>query len=139
MVLNIGNYLNNFSKVVFRRKIFLFQVFPADVVLNKDVYLDKNLVCAPVIKVSGQTTPFLEAVHVELTYSNTDIINIEEEFLPVGNKINLTTKYGLLLRSQNETQSTSKCQTLNESNDVYTERQRKDQLKFSFPLKSCCK
>ena len=139
MVLNIGNYLNNFSKVVFRRKFFLFQVFPADIVLNKDVYLDKNLVCAPVIKVSGQTTPFLEAVHVELTYSNTDVINIEEEFLPVGNKINFTTKYGLLLRSQNETQSTSKCQALNESNDVYTERLRKDQLKFSFPLKSCCK
>ena len=139
MVLNIGNYLNNFSKVVFRRKFFLFQVFPADAVLNKDVYLDKNFVCAPVVKVSGQTTPFLEAVHVELTYSNTDIINIEEEFLPVGNKINFTTKYGLLLRSQNETQSTSKCQTSNGSNDVYTERLRKDQLKFSFPLKSCCK
>ena len=139
MVVNIGNYLNNLDKVVFRRKFFLFQVFPADTVLNKDVYLDKILVCAPVIKVSGQTTPFLEAVHVELTYSNSDVINIEEEFLPVGNKINFTTKYGLLLRSQKETQSTSKCETLNESNDVFIERLRKDQLKFSFPLKSCCK
>ena len=121
------------------RKFLLFQVFPADAVLNKDVYLDKNLVCAPVIKVSGQTTPFLKAVHVELTYSNSDVVNIEEEFLPVGNKINFTTKYGLLLQSQNETQSTSKCQTLNESNDMYIERPRKDQLKFSFPLTSCCK
>ena len=103
------------------------------------MYFDKNLVCAPAIKVSGQTTPFLKAVHVEFTYSNSDVINIEEEFLPVGNKINFTTKYGLLLRSQKETQSTSKCQTLNESKDVYIKRLRKDQLKFSFPLKSCCK
>ena len=140
MVLNIGNYLNNLDKViVFRRIFFLFQVFPANAVLNKDVYLDRNLICAPVIKVSGQTTPFLEVVHVELTYSNSDVINIEEEFLPVGNKINFTTKYGLLLRSQKETQSTSKCETLNESNDVFIERLGKDQLKFSFSLESCCK
>ena len=117
----------------------LFQVFPADAVLNKDIHLDKNLVCAPVIKVSDQTTPFLEAVHVELTYSNSDIVNIEEEFLPVESKINFTTKYGLLLRSQKETQSTSKCQTLNDSNDVFIERPRKDQLKFSFSLKHSCK
>ena len=101
--------------------------------------MDKNLVCAPVIKVSGQTTPFLEAVHVELTYSNSDILNIEEEFLPVGSKTNFTTKYGLLLRSQKETPSTSKCQTLNDSNDVFIERSRKDQLKFSFLLKHSCK
>ena len=107
--------------------------------MNKDIHLDRNLVCAPVIKVSGQTTPFLVAVHVELTYSNSDVVNIEEEFLPVGNKINFTTKYGLLLRSQKETQSTSKCQTLNECKDVYIERPRKDQLKFSFSLKHFCK
>ena len=139
MGLNIGNYLNNLDKVVFRRNFFLFQVFPANAVLNKDVYLDRNLICAPVINVSGQTTPFLEAVHVELTYSNSDVVNIEEEFLPVGNQINFTTKYGLLLRSQKETQSTSKCEKLNESNDVFIERLRKNQLKFSFPLESCCK
>ena len=134
----VGNFLNNFSKVVFRRKFFSFQVFPADAVLNKDVHLDKNLVCVPVIEVSGQTTSFLELVHVELTYSSSDVVNIEEEFLPVGNKINFTTKYGLFLRSQEETQST-KCQTLNESNDVYIERPRKDQLKFSFSLENSCK
>ena len=101
--------------------------------------MDKNLVCVPVIKVSGQTTPFLEAVHVELTYSNTDIVNIEKEFLPVGSKTNFTTKYGLLLRSQKETPSTYKCQTLNDSNDVFIERSRKDQLKFSFLLKHSSK
>ena len=91
------------------------------------------------IKVSGQTTPFLEAVHVELTYSNSDVVNVEVEFLPVGSKTNFTTKYGLLLRSQKETPSTSKCQTLNDSNDVFIERPRKDQLKFSFSLKHSCK
>ena len=112
---------------------------PADVVLNKGVHLDENLVCAPVIKVSGQTTPFLEAVHVELTYSNSDVVNIEEEFLPVGSKINFTTKYGLLLRSQKEIPSSSKHQALNDSNDVFIERPRKDQLKFSFSLKHSCK
>ena len=91
------------------------------------------------IKVSGQTTPFLEAVHVELTYSNSDVVNIEEEFLPVDSKTNFTTKYGLLLRSEKETSSTSKHQALNESNDVFIERPRKDQLKFSFSLKHFCK
>ena len=91
------------------------------------------------IKVSGQTTPFLEAVHVEITYSNSDVVNIEEEFLPVGSKTNFTTKYGLLLRSQKETASTSKHQALNESNDVFIKRPRKDQLKFSFSLKHFCK
>ena len=103
--------------------------------------MDKNLVCAPVIKVSDQTTPFLEAVHVELTYSNSDVVNIEEEFLPVRRKINFTTKYGLLLRSQKETAPSSKSQTLNDSNDVFIERPRKDQLslKFSFSLKHSCK
>ena len=93
------------------------------------------------IRVSGhdQTTPFLEAVHVELTYSNSDVVSVEEEFLPVGSKTNFTTKYGLLLRSQKETPSTSKCQTLNDSNDVFIERPRKDKLKFSFSLKHSCK
>ena len=89
--------------------------------------------------VSGQTTPFLEAVHVELTYSNSDVVNIEEEFLPVDSKTNFTTKYGLLLRSEKETSSTSKHQALNESNDVFIERPRKDQLKFTFSLKHFCK
>ena len=119
--------------------LILLQLFPADAVLNKDVHLDKNLVCAPVIKVSGQTTPFLKAVNVELTYSNDDVANIDEEFLPVGNKFKFTTGYGLLLRSQKKTQSKSECQTLNENNDVFIERPRKDQLKFSFSLKHFCK
>jgi hypothetical protein len=117
----------------------LFQLFPADAALKKEVYLDKNLVCAPVIKVSGQTTPFLKAVYVDLTYSNNDVANIEEGFLPVGDSITFSTEYGLLLRSRKETESRSKCQTLNESNDVYIERLRKDQLKFSFSLKQFCK
>ena len=117
---------------------FPFQLFPADAVLNKEVYSDKNLVCAPVIKVSGQTTPFLKDVDVELTYSNNDVANIEEDFLPVGSRIQYTTEYGLLLRSQ-ETKSTSKCQKLNENSDVYIERLRKDRLKFLFSLKHFCK
>ena len=131
--------IDNLKKFYLGKYCVLFQVFPADAVLNKNVHLDKNLVCAPVIKVSGQTAPFLEAVHVELTYSNSDVVNIEEEFLPDGSKINFTTKYGLLLRSQKETPSTSKCKTLNDSNDVFIERPRKDQLKFSFSLKYSCK
>ena len=134
-----GNHLANLIKVVFMQITVLLQVFPADTVFNKDVHLNENLVCAPVIKVSGQKAPFLEAVHVELTYSNSDVVNIEKKFLPVGSKTNFTTKYGLLLRNHKESSSTSKCQTLNDSNDVFIERPRKDQLKFSFSLKHCCK
>ena len=97
-----------------------------------DVPSDKNMVCGPVIKISGQTTPFLKAVNVELTYSHTKVAQIEEDFLPVGNKIKFTTEHGLLLRSHKETQTKSSWQALNEGNDVYIERSRKDQVKFSF-------
>jgi hypothetical protein len=109
-------------------------LFPADAVLKEEICLDKNLVCAPVIRVSGQTTPFLKAVGVELTYSHSDVVNIEKEFLPVGKRVKFTTEYGLLLRSHKETESKSNWQALNESNDVYIERSREDQLKFSFSV-----
>ncbi len=111
------------------------QLFPADTVLNNDIHLDKNLVCAPVIEVTGQTTPFLRAVDVELTYSNKDVANIDEEFLPVGNKFKFTTGYGLLLRSHDLIESKSECETWNENNDAFIERPRIDQLKFSFSLR----
>ena len=111
-------------------------MFPADAVLNKDIRLNKSLVYAPIIRVSGQTTPFLKAVDVELTYSHSDVVNIEEEFVPVGKTIQFTTQYGLLLRSHKETDSITKWLNLNESdcNDVYIERSRKNQLKFSFSV-----
>ncbi len=109
-------------------------MFPAGTVLNKDIRLDKSLVYAPIIRISGQTTPFLKVVDVELTYSHSDVVNIEEEFLPVGKTIQFTTDYGLLMRSQEETKSITKCVNLNESNDVYIKRPRKDQLKFSFSV-----
>jgi hypothetical protein len=109
-------------------------LFPADAVVNKDIRLDKSLVCAPVIRVSGQKTPFLKAVDVELTYSHSDVVNIEEEFLPVGKTTQFTTEYGLLLRSQEETESKTKWLNINESNKVFIQRPRKDQLKFSFSV-----
>ena len=87
------------------------------------------------IKVTGQTTSFLKAVDVELTYSNNDIADIEEEFLPVGNKSEFTNEYGLMLRSQ---KSKSECETLNGSN-MYIDRPRNDQLKFLFSVKHFCK
>ena len=126
------------TSVLVQSNSFLFQVFPADTVLNKDVYSDENLVCAPVVKVSGQTTPFLKAVNVGLLYSHKDVESIEEEFLPLGNKINFTTEYGLLLRNEKKTKLN---QTLNagESHEAYIERIRKDLLKFSFSLKQFCK
>ena len=115
---------------------FVFQLLPAAASLDEDIYNDKSLVCSPVIKVSGQTTPFLEAVHVELTYSNDDVANIEHEFLPVGNKIKFSTEYGLLIRHE---ETESKCQKINEKTDVFIERPRNDQVKFSFSLKHFCK
>ena len=110
-------------------------MFPAAAVLNRDLQLDKNLVCAPVIKVTGQMTPFLKSVDVELTYSNNNAADIEEEFLPVGNKAEFTNVYGLMLRSQ---KSKSECEILNGSN-MYIERPRNDQLKFLFSVKHFCK
>ena len=110
-------------------------MFPADTVLKKDVHLDNNLICAPVIKVTGQTTPFLKAVDVELTYSNHDIADIEDNFLPVGKKSKFTDDCGLMLRSQ---KSKPECEILNGSN-LYIERPRKDQLKFLFSVKHFCK
>ena len=109
-------------------------MFPVDAVVNKDIRLNKSLVCAPVIRVSGQKTSFLKAVDVELTYSHSDVANIEEEFLPVGQTIQFTTEYGLLLRNHNETESKSNWEAVNSSNDVSIERSRKDQLKFSFSV-----
>ena len=119
---------------------FLSQLFPADTVSNKDVYLDKNpVVRAPVIKVSGQIAPFSKAVNVELIYSNNDVLKITGEFLPVGNSIKFTIAYGLLLHSRKDAESKPKWENLNESSDVYIERPRKDQLKFSFSVKHFCK
>ena len=110
-------------------------MFPADAVVNKDIRLNKNLVCAPVIRVSGQKTSFLKQIDVELTYSHSDVANIEEEFLPVGKTIQFTTEYGLLLRNHDKTESKPNWQALNKSNDVSIERSRKDQLKFLFSVK----
>jgi hypothetical protein len=110
-------------------------LFPADAVVNNEIRLNKSLVCAPVIRVSGQTTPFLKAVDVELTYSHSDVANIEEEFLPVGKTIKFTTEYGLLLHNHNETKSKSNWQALNENNDVSIERSRKDLVRFLFSVK----
>jgi hypothetical protein len=90
------------------------------------------------IKVSGQKTPFLEAVDIELIYSHSDVGSIDEEFLPVGKRVKFTTEYGLLLRSHKETGSKSNWQALNDSDDVYIERPRKDQLKFSFSVEHFC-
>ena len=92
----------------------------------------------PIIKVSGQKTPFLKAVDIELTYCHSDVGSIEEEFLPVGKRVKFTTEYGLLLHCHKETESKSDWQALNESNDVYIERSRKDQLKFSFSVEHFC-
>ena len=103
--------------------------------MNKDIRLNKSLVYAPIIRVSGQTTPFLKAVDVELTYSHSDVVNIEENFLPVEKATPFTTEYGLLMHNHNEAGSKDNWQALNESHDVFIERLRKDQLKFSFSVK----
>ena len=82
-----------------------------------------------------QKTSFLKAVDVELTYSHSEVANVEDEFLPVGKTIQFTTEYGLLLRNHNEPKSQPNWQAMNKSNDVSIERSRKDQLKFSFSVK----
>ena len=109
-------------------------MFPVNAV-NKKIRSNKSVVCAPVVRVSGQTASFLKPVDVELTYSHSDVANIEEEFLPVGKTIKLTTEYGFLLHEHNKPESTPEWQVLNGSNDVSIERSRKDQFKFSFSVK----
>ena len=116
-------------------KIYILQLFPAGALPNKDLALnEENILRAPLIRVSGQTTPFLKPVDVELTYSHSDVLAIEEEFLPVGKRIQFTTEYGLLLHSQKKPKLTSKCETLNETDNVCIERLRMDQLKFFFSV-----
>ena len=109
-------------------------MFPAGVLPNKDIPLNKENLRAPLIRVSGQTTSFLKSVDVELTYSHSDVIAIEEEFLPVGKKIPFTNEYGLLFHSKENPKLTSKCETLNEANNAYIERPKKNQLKFLFSV-----
>ena len=116
-------------------KIYILQLFPAGALPNKDLALnEENILRAPLIRVSGQTIPFLKSVDIELTYSHSDVLAIEEEFLPVGRRIQFTTEYGLLLHSQKNPTLPSKCETLNETNKVYIERPRMDQLKFFFSV-----
>ena len=104
-------------------------MLPAEVALNQD--RNKSRVYPPVIKVCGQTTPFLKAVNVELTYSNGDVAKVKEELLRVREKKKFSTELGLLIR-QKETES--ECQKFNESTDVFIERPRKDEVKISFSL-----
>ena len=110
-------------------------MFPAGALPNKDLALNQeNILRAPLIRVSGQTTPFLKPVDVELTYSHSDVLAIEEEFLPVEKRTQFTTEYGLLLHSQKTPTLTSKCETLNETSNVYIERPKMDKLKFFFSV-----
>ena len=105
-----------------------------DTIVNKDAYLEQNHICGPIVKVSGQEIPFRKAVKVELTYSHCDIANIKENVLPVGTKTKMTAMYGVLLHKHQMSDSKLRCQTLNETNNVYIERQKKDQLKFFFSV-----
>jgi hypothetical protein len=90
--------------------------------------------------VSGQTNPFLKPINVVLTYSNPKCADIAEEFLPVGKKSTFTTKYGLLVHSQKEFESKTSLEALNENGDqVFIERLRKDQVKFSFSVNHVCR
>ena len=116
-------------------KVYILQLFPAGALPNKDLALnEENILRAPLIRVSGQTTPFLKSVDVELTYSHSDLVAIEEKFLPVGKRTPFTAEYGLLLHSQKNPRLTSKCETLNETDNVYIERPKMDQLKFFFSV-----
>ena len=132
----LRGHLTDTMPIVFMCKFYTLQLFPAGALPNKDIRFDENnFLRAPLIRVSGKTTSFLEPVNVELTYSHIDVISIEEEFLTVGKKIKFTTEYGILLHSEKETRSTFTFETLNETNNVYIERPRKDQLKFWFSVK----
>ena len=133
---NTKTVQNGLFEYMYYIHAFIFQLLPAEVSLNEDIYNDKSRVYPPVIKVCGQTTTFHKAVDVELTYSNDDVANIKEELLAVGEKKKFSTELGLLIR-QKETES--ECQKLNESTDVFIERPRNDQVKLSFSLNHFCK
>ena len=123
------------DKIILICIIYILQLFPAGALPSKHILLnEENILRAPLIRISGQTTPFLKSVDVELAYSHSDLVAIEEEFLPVGKRTPYTTEYGLLLHSQKSPKLTSKCEALNETDNVYIERPKMDQLKFFFSV-----
>jgi hypothetical protein len=95
-----------------------------------------ELIQFPVLKVSGQDKPFLEPVEVVLGYSCADVADLDEKFIPVGEKLPFTSKYGVLLHSHNNFEGNK---TWENAETVVIERSRKDRLEISFCVKHFCK
>ena len=99
-----------------------------------NTWLNEDLVCFPVIKVSGQEKPFLKLVDVELVYCHKDIADMNEEFLPVGMKFPFSSKYGVLLRSHKDYHNTHKRRSTEDAVNAMVERLTKYKLKMTFSV-----
>ena len=99
-----------------------------------NTWLNEDLVCFPVIKVSGQEKPFLKLVDVELVYCHEDIADMNEEFFPVGMKFPFSSKYGVLLRNHKDSHNTYKWRSAEDAVNAKVERLRKNKLKMTFSV-----
>ena len=111
-----------------------FQLFPADEVHDMNTWLNEDLVCFPVIKVSGQEKPFLKLVDVELVYCHEDIADMNEEFFPVGKNFRFSSKYGVLLRRHKDSYNTHKWKSAEDAVNAMVERLTKYKLKMTFSV-----
>ena len=104
-----------------------------------NTWLNKDLVCFPVIKVSGQEKPFLKLVNVELVYCHEDVAYMNDEFFPVGSKFPFSSKYGVLLRSHKDSHNTDEWESTKDDVNAMIERMQKNRLKITFSVDHFCK
>ena len=98
-----------------------------------------NLVYLPIIEISGRDKPFVHLVEVELVYSNNDVDDLAEEFLPLGKKLPFSRKFGTTLRSHKDRESKCGWERIEGDEKASIERIRMDQVKISLVVKHFCK
>ena len=114
-------------------------MIPAQDIKDFKTSLNDQLISFPVIKVSGQEKPFLNPVKVELDYSTVDVAAVDEEFLPVGKKLLLSSKYGVLLRNHKDSLGEQTWRSITDDRSARIERTQKDRLRISFSVMHFCK
>lgn len=118
---------------------YLIQLFPADEILDTNTCLNEDLICFPIIKVSGQEKPFLTLVDVELIYSHDDVADLNETFFPIGQTFPFSDKYGVLLRNHKDSQAKHKWKKAKDDKNAEITRMQKNTLKITFSVEHFCK
>lgn len=115
------------------------QVFPADELLVTNSRIRDELICLPVVKVSGQQKEFLKPVVVEIDYCTERVNNVDEKFIPVGQTLSFNSQYGVMLQSYKEIPGQFKWKNLadGESSTIY--RVQKDKIRITYAVKHFCR